>query len=75
MGILPWAISRPFDRQERLAGQLEDAQRQLAQQAPAAERREIARDVHNFVGHGLAPVVLQVTNARRSRRAKARSYA
>jgi signal transduction histidine kinase len=65
MGIVfPWAISRAVVRQERLAEQLEDTQRQLAQQALAAERREIARDVHDFVGHGLAAVMLQVTSAR-----------
>ena len=29
-----------------------------------AERRRIARDVHDFVGHGLAAVMLQVTSAR-----------
>jgi signal transduction histidine kinase len=28
------------------------------------ERRRIARDVHDFVGHGLAAVMLQVTSAR-----------
>jgi signal transduction histidine kinase len=65
MGIVfPWAISRAFVRQERLADQLKHTQRQLAQQALVAERREIARDVHDFVGHGLAAVMLQVTSAR-----------
>jgi signal transduction histidine kinase len=65
MGIVfPWAISRAFVLQERLADQLEDSQRQLAQQVLVAERREIARDVHDFVGHGLAAVMLQVTSAR-----------
>jgi signal transduction histidine kinase len=65
MGIaFPWAISRAFVRQERLADQLEDTQRQLAEQALVAERREIARDVHDFVGHGLAAVMLQITSAR-----------
>jgi signal transduction histidine kinase len=65
MGILfPWVISRVFVRQERLAEQLEDTRRQLAQQALVAERREIARDVHDFVGHGLAAVMLQITSAR-----------
>jgi signal transduction histidine kinase len=65
MGILfPWVISRAFGRQERLAEQLQDTRRQLAQQALVAERREIARDVHDFVGHGLAAVMLQITSAR-----------
>jgi signal transduction histidine kinase len=65
MGILfPWVISRAFVRQERLAEQLQDTRRQLAQRALVAERREIARDVHDFVGHGLAAVMLQITSAR-----------
>jgi len=65
MGIaFPWAISLAFVRQERLAEQLEETRRQLADQALVAERREIARDVHDFVGHGLAAVMLQVTSAR-----------
>ena len=44
--------------------ELEGTRRQLAQQALLAERRRIARDVHDFVGHGLAAVMLQVTSAR-----------
>jgi signal transduction histidine kinase len=65
MGIaFPWAMSRVVVRQERLSEQLEDTERRLAQQALIAERREIARDVHDFVGHGLAAVMLQVTSAR-----------
>ena len=65
MGIaFPWAMSRAFVRQEQLADQLEDTRRELAQQALVAERRQIARDVHDFVGHGLAAVMLQVTSAR-----------
>jgi len=61
---LPWAMSRAFVRQEQLADQLDDTRRELAQQALVAERRQIARDVHDFVGHGLAAVMLQVTSAR-----------
>jgi signal transduction histidine kinase len=65
MGIaFPWAMSRAFVRQEQLADQLEDTRRELTQQALVAERRQIARDVHDFVGHGLAAVMLQVTSAR-----------
>jgi signal transduction histidine kinase len=51
-------------RQDRLVIELEGTRRQLAQQALLAERRRIARDVHDFVGHGLAAVMLQVTSAR-----------
>jgi signal transduction histidine kinase len=65
MGIaFPWVWSRAFVRQERLADQLADTRRELAERAMVAERREIARDVHDFVGHGLAAVMLQVTSAR-----------
>ena len=65
MGIaFPWVLSRAFVRQERLADQLADTRRELAERAMVAERREIARDVHDFVGHGLAAVMLQVTSAR-----------
>lgn len=60
----PWAIARALARQAQLAAQLEATRRELAQQALLSERRRIARDVHDFVGHGLAAVMLQVTSAR-----------
>jgi signal transduction histidine kinase len=59
-----WVVGRAVARQERLVVELEGTRRQLAQQALLAERRRIARDVHDFVGHGLAGVMLQVTSAR-----------
>jgi signal transduction histidine kinase len=59
-----WVVGRAVARQERLVSELEGARRQLAQQALLDERRRIARDVHDFVGHGLAGVMLQVTSAR-----------
>jgi signal transduction histidine kinase len=59
-----WVIGRAVARQERLMVELEGTRRQLAQQALLEERRRIARDVHDFVGHGLAAVMLQVTSAR-----------
>jgi signal transduction histidine kinase len=61
---LPWVIGRGFARQADLAAQLAATQAELAEQALFAERRRIARDVHDFVGHGLAAVMLQVTSAR-----------
>jgi signal transduction histidine kinase len=65
MGILfPWALGRAAALQGHLAAQLDATQRELAQQALLDERRRIARDVHDFVGHGLAAVMLQVTSAR-----------
>jgi signal transduction histidine kinase len=62
--VFPWVIGRAAARQRLLAAQLQATQRQLAQQALLGERRRIARDVHDFVGHGLAAVMLQITSAR-----------
>jgi signal transduction histidine kinase len=62
--VFPWVIARALLRQEQLAVQLEATRRQLAEQALLAERRRIARDVHDLVGHGLAGVMLQLTSAR-----------
>jgi signal transduction histidine kinase len=65
LGItFPWVIGRALLRQGKLAAQLEATRRELARQAMLEERRRIARDVHDFVGHGLAAVMLQVTSAR-----------
>lgn len=62
--IFTWFIGLAIARQERLGAELEGTRRQLAEQALLSERRRIARDVHDFVGHGLAAVMLQVTSAR-----------
>jgi signal transduction histidine kinase len=62
--VFPWLIGRTLHRQMQLAGALEATRRELAEQAMLEERRRIARDVHDFVGHGLAAVMLQVTSAR-----------
>jgi signal transduction histidine kinase len=65
LGIaFPWVIGRAVARQAQLAAQLEATRRELAEQALLEERRRIARDVHDFVGHGLAAVMLQLTSAR-----------
>jgi signal transduction histidine kinase len=65
LGIaFPWMIGRAVLRQAKLQAQLEATQLELAQQATLEERRRIARDVHDFVGHGLAAVMLQMTSAR-----------
>jgi signal transduction histidine kinase len=65
MGIsFIWVVGRIVARQDHLAEQLDATRRDLAEQALLAERRRIARDVHDFVGHGLAAVMLQVTSAR-----------
>jgi signal transduction histidine kinase len=62
--IFPWVVGRAFARHGEVAAELEATRRELAEQALLAERRRIARDVHDFVGHGLAAVMLQVTSAR-----------
>ncbi len=65
MGTLfPWVIARAAARERRLAAELDANRRALADQALLSERRRIARDVHDFVGHGLAAVMLQITGAR-----------
>ncbi len=65
LGIaFPWILGRKAAREGDLAAQLDATRRELAEQALLAERRRIARDVHDFVGHGLAAVMLQVTSAR-----------
>lgn len=60
----PWALGIAAARQSQLAAELDATRRELAEQAVLAERRRIARDVHDLVGHGLAAVMLQVTSAR-----------
>jgi signal transduction histidine kinase len=65
MGIaFPWVFGRAAGRQGELVAELEATRRELNEQALLSERRRIARDVHDFVGHGLAAVMLQVTSAR-----------
>jgi signal transduction histidine kinase len=62
--VFLWLMGRAVARQENLVVELEGTRRELARQTLLAERRRIARDVHDFVGHGLAAVMLQVTSAR-----------
>jgi signal transduction histidine kinase len=62
--VFPWLIGRAVFRQAQLAAALQATRRELAERAMLEERRRIARDVHDFVGHGLAAVMLQVTSAR-----------
>jgi signal transduction histidine kinase len=62
--VFPWGIGRALFHQAKLAAELEASRRELADRAMLDERRRIARDVHDFVGHGLAAAMLQVTSAR-----------
>jgi signal transduction histidine kinase len=60
----PWVLGRAMAQQRELTVQLDATRRELAEQALLAERRQIARDVHDSVGHGVAALMLQVTSAR-----------
>ncbi|MEO6956522.1 MAG: histidine kinase [Antricoccus sp.] len=53
--VLGWTIRR----QEALTVELARARSELAERAVLDERRRVARDVHDLVGHGLAAVLLQ----------------
>ena len=65
LGIaFPWVVGRAMAHQRELTLQLDATRRELAQQALLEERRQIARDVHDSVGHGVAALMLQVTSAR-----------
>ncbi|MFG2014778.1 sensor histidine kinase [Actinomadura geliboluensis] len=48
----------------RIHGMLYEARLRLAGEAVAEERRRIAREVHDLVGHGLGVVMLNITAAR-----------
>ena len=58
------AIGWTLRRQQRLSAQLDRARLELAEATAREERRRIARDVHDLVGHGLAAIMVQVTSAR-----------
>lgn len=62
--IYPAFLGWTIRRQEALTVELARARRELAERAVLDERRRIARDVHDLVGHGLAAILLQVTSAR-----------
>jgi signal transduction histidine kinase len=62
--LLSWLIGRMLRRERRLVAALTDAQGRLDAAAAAAERRRIAVDVHDAIGHGLSVVLLNVVGAR-----------
>lgn len=65
LGIaFPWGIGWALARQTELSAELDATRKELARQALLSERRRIARDVHDLVGHGLAAMMLQITSAR-----------
>lgn len=65
MGIaLSLLFPLAFRRQISLVTQLAAAREEIARQAALEEKRAIARDVHDLVGHGLVAALLHVTGAR-----------
>ena len=58
------AIGWTLRRQDELTLELERARVQLARATVQEERRRIARDIHDLVGHGLAAMMVHVTGAR-----------
>jgi signal transduction histidine kinase len=66
LGILfGWLSSGQTRRYRQLVGELEQTRERLAQQAVEAERRRLATEVHDLVGHSLTIVLLFLTGARR----------
>lgn len=62
--VFPGLMSGLFRRQEQLRAELEASRRRELSRAVGEERRRIARDVHDLVGHGLSAMMLQVAGAR-----------
>jgi signal transduction histidine kinase len=61
---LTWLAVRGLRRQQQLLAELRLAEADLALQARAAERRRIAREIHDVAAHTLAVTMLQLTGAR-----------
>jgi signal transduction histidine kinase len=59
-----WFAGYEVRSQQRLMGQLVEAQSALADQAAATERQRIAREVHDLVAHTLSVTMLHLTGAR-----------
>ena len=65
LGIaFPWVMGAPPRARSELVSELEATRRELAAQALLEERRRIARDIHDLVGHGLVAAMVQITSAR-----------
>ena len=62
---LGWAFGTAVYRYDRVLAELRTAQAELVDQAALHERRRIARDVHDLIGHSLSVVMLNVAGARR----------
>jgi signal transduction histidine kinase len=70
MGVLfGWLMSTQMRRFRLLVDELQAARDRLAVQAVSDERRRIATELHDLVGHSLTVVLLHLTGARRRVRA------
>lgn len=62
--IFAWGAGELLWRLREAVGELHHTRSLVADQATLNERRRIARDVHDLVGHSLTVVMLHVTGAR-----------
>lgn len=63
--LFGWFTGTLLHRQQRLVEQVSTARRELELAAAAEERKQIAREVHDIVGHSLTVVLLNIAGARR----------
>lgn len=63
--LLTWGFGVALRAYEQLVLELRATQARMIDQATLVERRRIARDVHDLVGHSLSVVTLHVAGARR----------
>jgi signal transduction histidine kinase len=60
-----WLLARQAHRREGRVTELETQHEELARAAVAAERRRLARELHDIVSHAVSVMVLQAAGARR----------
>lgn len=62
--VFAWGVGELLWRLTQTVDELEEARALVVDQAAIQERRRIARDVHDLVGHSLTVVMLHVAGAR-----------
>lgn len=63
--LITWLSAEQMRRFRALVAELEATRERLAEQAVHLERRRIAAELHDLVGHSLGVLLLHVTGARR----------